>query len=102
MVQACTIMAWVLLIISVSFLESARPERETFLDRRYNKVMRVSWDPGRANMGMGLLTAGLVVSVLGLGIEVSRKLRFKVALSRFLIAVTVLTLFAYVVYQQAL
>ena len=52
--------------------------------------------------GMIVLILNLVVGVVGIMVEYSRKRRFGVSISRFLMAATLITLFALLVYRLTL
>lgn len=66
LVQSSAVLAALFLAASWFFLDRARPDMTTFIDRHLGKKLRVWWDPEMARTGETLLVVSFVISMLGL------------------------------------
>jgi len=68
-----TVIAWILLLVAVVVLEGAKPERQTFLDKHWDKEVRTQWDRARAGLGLQILLGNLALCAVGLGFDHYRR-----------------------------
>lgn len=66
---------WGLMLTALLIVGWAKPQVETFFDRYYNLTLRSTWDMELAGYIFYCMTAGLLLSVIGLGINNRRHRR---------------------------
>ncbi len=64
---------WGLMLTSLFLVGWAKPQVETFFDRYYNLTLRSTWDMDLARYIFICMTAGLLLSLIGLAINSRRR-----------------------------
>lgn len=75
LIRWLSVLGWSLMMASLFLLAYAKPGVETFFDRWYNVTLRRAWDTDLARAIFYCMLLGLVLSLIGLAINVLRHRR---------------------------
>lgn len=65
-IRLMDVSTWAIIFIALIFFGQARPETQTVLDMRYDKVIRSTWDLELLRAAMWILVSAAAFSLLGL------------------------------------
>lgn len=69
------VISWIMVIVMVMLLDSARPETQTFYDRWTGRDVNKNWDETKTLITMIIMYAGLSISMVGIYLNSKRKRR---------------------------
>ena len=67
--------SWIMVIVMVMLLDSARPQAQTFYERWTGQETTQSWDETKSLIAMIIMYAGLSMSMVGIYLNSKRKRR---------------------------
>jgi len=65
-IRTMDLITWTLIFIGFIYFDRAKPQTQTILDMHYDKMTRESWNLGLAGISLWFFIAAVVLSLLGL------------------------------------
>lgn len=85
---------WLLAILGFAYADKARPQSETFFDRYLGKSARSNWDDDLLRYAFIILLINFVICIIGFLLNMLRQKRKTDKISKSIITIAVLSLFA--------